>query len=182
MKACTPYPLYPKGGIHWSKYGEILAADSMIHKIEEISHLDLPDLVIEGFEKSSINKDGDYDIGEGMNLLFNTPTYEMAYPKFHIEHMEKNKHKVLFVADSYYWGMFNNGFSRDLFGQSQFWFYNNEIYPDSYEKRALVENIDIQKEVEKNDCIVLMSTDANLYKFAFGFIDKLYDAYKLGGD
>jgi hypothetical protein len=82
------------------------------------------------------------------------------------------------VADSYYWGMFNYGFSRDLFGKGQFWFYNNEIYPESFYEQTLVGNVDIKAEVEKNDFIVLMSTDANIYKFAFGFIDDMYDAYK----
>ncbi len=178
MKDETPYPLYPKGGIHWSKYGEILAADSMIKYIEKIGDFDLPDLVIDEFETSSTNKEGDYDIGEGMNILFQTPTYPMAYPKFHIEHPEKNTTKGLFIADSYYWGMFNYGFSNSIFGEGQFWFYNNEIYPDSFDEQKLVGGIDIRKEVESNDFIVLMSTDANLYKFAFGFIDRLYEAYK----
>ena len=87
--------------------------------------------------------------------------------------------KVLTVGDSYYWGMFNWGLTEFGFNKAQFWFYNNEIYPDIYDGDAKVSNVDIVAEVEKNDFILLLVTDANLHKFCFGFIDQLYDGYGL---
>lgn len=176
-KGKSQYPLYAKGGIHWSKYGEILAADSMVHHIEKISGRDLPEIVIDGFEESTKNKNGDYDIGEGLNIIFQTPTYPMAYPQFHLEQEDKNNTKVLFVADSYYWGIFNYGFSQTLFNGGEFWFYNHQVYPQTFEKELTVGELDIVQKVEENEVVVLMATDANLYNFAFGFIDRLYDEY-----
>ncbi len=176
-KGKTVYPLYGKGGIHWSKYGEILAADSLIHHIEKISGKDLPEIVLDGVTESSKNKNGDYDIGEGLNIIFQTPTYPMGYPQFHIEEENKNTTRTLFVADSYYWGMFGQGFAKTIFNDGEFWFYNNQIYPQSAEQYVLVETIDIITKVEENEVVVLMSTDANLYSFAFGFIERLYDEY-----
>lgn len=178
MKGTTRYPLYAKGGIHWSKYGEILAADSLIKVLEKRGGYDLPELVIDGYETSQMNKDGDYDIGEGMNLIWQTPTFPMTYPKHHFEGLEKNKNSGLVVADSYYWGMFNFGFSDNIFKNGQFWFYNEAVYPDSFTNPVFASDLDIRKEVEKNDYIILMSTDANLYKFAFGFVDRLYQSYQ----
>lgn len=177
MKEKSEHPLYAKGGIHWSKYGEILAADSLIHHIEAISGHDLPELVIDKFNVKNKNEQGDYDIGQGMNLFFQIPTYPMAYPEFRIEHPEKNTIRTLFVADSYYWGMYHYNFSKNIFGYGQFWFYNAEIYQDELIAQGHVSEINIREEVEKNHVIVLMSTDANLYKFCFGFIDQLYEAY-----
>lgn len=177
MKGKTPYPLYAKGGIHWSKYGEILAADSMVHHLEYLSNRDLPEIVIDTIIESATNKNGDYDIGEGLNILFQTSTYPMGYPEFHLEQKEQNNTKVLFVADSYYWGMFNYGFSNSLFNDGEFWFYNHQVYPLSYEKPTTVADLDFRQKVEENDIIVLMATDANLYSFAFGFVDKLYSEY-----
>ena len=176
-KGKTAYPLYGKGGIHWSKYGEVLAADSLIHHIEKISGKDLPEIVLDGVTESSKNKNGDYDIGEGLNIIFQTPTYPMGYPQFHIEEENKNTTRTLFVADSYYWGMFGQGFAKTIFNDGEFWFYNNQIYPQSAEQDVLVETIDIISKVEENEVVVLMSTDANLYSFAFGFIERLYDEY-----
>lgn len=179
MKPVAKYPLYAKGGIHWSKYGEFLAADSLIDVVGRMRGVPMTRPVLDRIEVKKVNEQGDYDIGEGMNLLFMMDTYPMAYPVYHLEKPEKEvkQPKVLFVADSYYWGMFNAGFSRDIFGNGQFWFYNQEIYPDSYESPKTVADTDIREEVEKQDMVVLMCTDANLYKFAFGFIDQLYAKY-----
>ena len=149
----------------------------MIHHIEKLSGNDLPEIVLDGVTESSKNKKGDYDIGEGLNIIFQTPTYPTGYPEFHIEEEDKNTTRTLFVADSYYWGMFGQGFAKTIFNDGEFWFYNNQIYPQSAEQDLLVETIDIVSKVEENDVVVLMSTDANLYSFAFGFIDRLYDEY-----
>ena len=178
MKPTTKYPLYGKCGIHWSKYAELLAADSLVKyfcktRCETISRIIIDEIVV-----NKHNVEGDYDIGDGMNLLFEMDVYPMAYPKFHItENLKANNPKVLFVADSYYWGMFNSGFSAKIFNNGQFWFYNEQIFPDSYQSPKAVADIDIKLEVEKNDAIVLLTTDANLYKFGFGFIDQLYEKY-----
>lgn len=180
-KSTTKYPLYAKGGIHWSRYGEILATDSIITYLGQLTNRQVPDLVIDQIEVSSKNQFRDYDIGEALNLLFkqSTSTYPMAYPTYHVESDSTTQPiKTLFVSDSFYWGMFNSGFSYSLFGHGQFWFYNQQIYPDSYKKALNVSDIDLIQGVEAHDVVTLMSTDANLYKFAFGFIDQLYDAYK----
>jgi hypothetical protein len=179
MKSKSKYPLYGKAGIHWSKYGEYLAADSIIEVIGKMRKTAMTKLVLDKLEVKKTNEQGDYDIGEGMNLFFMMDTYPMAYPTFHYE-KPKNKQKapkVLVVSDSYFWGMFNAGISREVFDDGQFWFYNQEIYPDSYESPKNVNDINIQSEVEKNEVVVLICTDANLFKFAFGFVDQLYAKY-----
>ena len=178
MKPTAKHPLFPKCGIHWSKYGEFLAADSLIKKIGDIRNAEMPKLVLDKLWIQDENNENDYDIGLGMNLLFKIPTFPMAYPQFHYEwDTTKTQQKVLFVADSYYWGMYNYGFSRDLFGDGKFWYYNEAIYPDSFEAPTHVKDVNIREEVEKHDMVILLSTDANLYKFAYGFIDQLYEKY-----
>ena len=169
MKETTPYPLFGKAGIHWSKYGEFLAADSLLQKIGEIRNAPMPDLVLDQITKEEKNRSGDYDIGEGMNLLFELPTFPMGYPQFHWDWDTSQKQQIVtFIADSYFWGMFNYGFSRDLFGDGEFWYYNKLIYPDSYITPLEVSTINIKEKAEENDVIILLSTDANLYKFAEG--------------
>lgn len=178
MKNTAPHPLYPKGGIHWSKYGEMLALDSMVRYIEKISSRQLPSLIIDSYDVQSINDHGDYDIGKGMNLLFPIPTYPMAYPRYHIEHPERNTTRVLFVSDSYFWGMYNDKFTETLFGNGQFWFYNNEIYQHGQTPEGHVSERNILEEIKKFDVVVLISTDANLNNFTNGFIDQYYQLVK----
>jgi hypothetical protein len=179
MKSKSKYSLYGKAGIHWSKYGEYLAADSIIKVIGKMRQTEMTKLVLDKLEVKKVNEQGDYDIGEGMNLFFMMDTYPMAYPRFHYEkpNNQQKTPKVLVVSDSYFWGMFNAGISKEVFGDGQFWFYNQEIYPDNFESPKNVKDIDIQLEVEKNEVVMLICTDANLFKFAFGFVDQLYAKY-----
>lgn len=180
MKSTTPYPLFARGGIHWSKYGEYLAADSIIETVELLTGNDLPDLTLDSIDYQARNELGDYDIAGAMNLVFRTKTDSMAYPRFHFENIEnKNNTRVLTVADSYYWGMFNYGFSEKVFNGGQFWYYHQQIFPDNGTPIFIDQMSDeeVLSEVQKNDLVMIIVTEANLYRFAFGFVDQLHRAY-----
>ncbi|MEM9024864.1 MAG: hypothetical protein AAGB22_14040, partial [Bacteroidota bacterium] len=85
MKDTSRYPLYPRCGIHWSKYGEHLVADSLLRLVGQLGPWRLPRLVTDTIVMDDFNRSTDYDIGRGANLLFRLPTYPMAYPEFHVE-------------------------------------------------------------------------------------------------
>ncbi|RFC54770.1 hypothetical protein DXU93_07230 [Brumimicrobium aurantiacum] len=179
IKETSKYPLFPKTGIHWSKYGELIAADSIIHYINSISPTKkAPELLLGKTKVTSDMWGTDDDIEQGMNLMFDIPDLEMAYPHYEYDTLNKQEQpKVLTVADSYYWGMFNFSLSKKAFDNGEFWFYNIDIFPSEEGKPSFVSEIDIVESVEQNDIVMLVSTDANLFKFPFGFIDRLYEAY-----
>jgi hypothetical protein len=179
MKGKTEYPLFPKTGIHWSKYGEVLVLDSLVKYINALDMDKRVATIIPGESAPSKRVlDTDDDIERGMNLLFDIPDLAMGYTPFEtVVDSTQTPAKVLSVADSYYWGLHNWGVSKHIFNDGQFWFYNEQIYPDVNGIPLKVSEVDLKAEVEKNDVILLLSTDANLYRFAFGFIDQLYAAY-----
>ncbi len=178
QKARSKYPLFPKTGIHWSLYGEILAFDSIVKYVEAIRGVQLPKMKIGPVETPDTVRGTDDDVERGMNLLFDIPDLKMGYPALAFEEHETDiKLKVITVADSYYWGVFGQGISGRIFKDEQFWYYNKEIHSSSLPKSMLVEDINIRQEVEKRDLIVLLFTDSNLPSFAYGFIDQLYDLY-----
>lgn len=177
-KATTPYPLYGKCGIHWSKYGEFLAADSINRYIHQVVGRPGSRLILERVKKETKNSDDDYDIGKGMNLLFRLDTYPMGYPVFKIEPKAvKTNPKTLFVSDSFYWGMFGQSFSIHLFGNGDFWYYNEQIYQGAPYQDFPVKSVDLKARLESHEVIVILSTDANLNRFSFGFIDAVYQLY-----
>ncbi len=180
MKKTSPYPLFPKTGIHWSAYGEFLVVDSLMSYISTLStSYHMPKYIIDEIEVSSEMKKRDNDIEKGMNLLFDISTVNMAYPKYHLKSDSLTKSpRVLSVSDSFYWGIYNMGVARDIFNEGQFWFYNKKIFQEDRSPR-MVRDVNIIEEVEKHDLILLIATDATLYKFAFGFIDKLFELYQL---
>lgn len=178
MKGKTNYPLFPKTGIHWSLYGEVLALDSLAHYVGKIRNAQLPKMFIDRVETPDSLRGTDDDIEKGMNLLFNIQDLKMGYPMVSFQESSSDtKLKVITVADSYYWGVFGQGLSGRIFVDEQFWYYNKEIHSRFLPQSITVDEINIRTEVEKRDVIVLLFTDSNLQNFAYGFIDKLYDLY-----
>ncbi|HKJ78660.1 MAG TPA: hypothetical protein VKA10_03950 [Prolixibacteraceae bacterium] len=171
------YPLYPQYGIHWSYYGMGLAADSIIHFIENKRNIDMPDLYWTKVEISQ-PKESDYDIADGMNILNRLKSYDMAYPDFKIESDSgKIKPSILVISDSYYWGMYNFGITN-AFSNSHFWFYNRQIYPDSYQSPLETNQVDLKEEIDQHDVFVLMATEATLPEFGWGFIENTFNLFK----
>lgn len=172
-KLTSPYPLYPKYGIHWSVYGASFAADSILNYIERIRGIDLPSLSWDRVEIKKAQKD-DYDMGYGLNLLFRLQRDKMAYPVLKFESADgKIKPSVLVIADSFYWGMFKFGITK-AFSTSDFWFYNKEIYHSVLGPPIGTDQVGLWEQIQSHDVIILMATEANLPKFGWGFIEKAF--------
>lgn len=178
MKDTSRYLLYPKYGVHWSIYGMILMADTLIRYLENLSGIDMPDMYIQRIVLSDSLRDTDYDAAKPMNLLCELPHGPMAYPELIFEqNPAKTKPSVLVVGDSYYWNIFNVYIPQNLFSNEAFWYFNALVYPDTYYDTTWVSDLDIRAEVEKQDIVLLMVTERFLFKYDWGFIDALYTLY-----
>ena len=170
QKGNTPYLLYPKYGVHWSQYAMTLAADSLVRFIEskrfiKMQHFKWNEIALKRA------KDIDYDIGSGMNLLSYLNGPKMGYPKiFFEENKGEVKPSIVVIADSFYWGIFNMGFSN-LFSKSHFWSYNNEVYPEHYKSPTYVNDLDLASQLNDHDVFVLMATEHNIAGAGWGFVD-----------
>jgi len=179
LKDTIEYKLFPKNGIHWSVYAQTIVTDSLFSYLNTMTKpLCFQNLKFTDISKSFEMRGQDQDIEDGMNLMFDISDNEMAYPEISVLKLKNNNEpKLLTIGDSYYWGILKLANSKGGLNKSSFWFYNKQVFPhpDSIDLR--VEDINIQSEIERNDVILLLATDANLYKFAFGFIDNAYDIY-----
>ena len=176
-KNTAAYPLYPQYGIHWSNYSMCIATDSMIRYIENIRKIDIPNAYWNEVDLDQPRTD-DYDIAGGMNILFKLRSFEMAYPQIQFESDSgKTKPSLLVVSDSFYWGIFCFGISN-AFSNNHFWFYNNDIYPDSYTSTLTTQQINLKEEIAKHDIIIIMATEATLPNLGWGFIENTYAALK----
>ncbi len=178
MKKTTKYPLFSKTGIHWTAYGQFLAVDSMTNYVSNACKCEIPYHVLEKIVPSSKPKLDDDDVGRVMNLLFGVSDLELAYPEFHPSRKaKKTDPKVLVIADSFYWGMFNANVSNFLFKEGEFWYYNEQIYPAMYTRETLVKDQNLDQKLKENKVVFILITDANLYKFGFGFVDMAAKQY-----
>jgi len=169
QKNKSAYCLYPKTGIHWSRYAMDLVIDSLLSNIEHERNIDLPDLEIQQAILSDMLIDPDRDIEDGMNLLFDIPNEPMAYAEVSYNESGKVKPSAIVISDSFFWGLYGKGLMMHAFDKGEFWFYNREIYTPDREGAGMVTEVDLFKEIMETDVIILMTTDANLPKFPWGF-------------
>jgi hypothetical protein len=177
LKKTSDYPLFPKLGIHWSHYGMTLAADSLIKNIERVRQVDLGNIVTKNIATSNLAQFEDKDIGDGMNLLFDVPGLTMAYPDFRFEQKDSKKPKVLVVSDSFFWGMYNAGISS-VFDQTNFWYYNKQVYPEFQTKEYFTYQVDFVQAIKANDVFIIMATEANLKAIGWGFLERAERYFK----
>lgn len=177
IKSKTSYTLYPKNGIHWSKFSEFIAADSIISFIENEFDLKMNRFRINDTTITTKPWDTDNDIEKGLNLLFALPSETYHYPNYEVEAQNDDSTRVLSVSDSFYWGMFNMGMSERIFSNGEFWFYNEQIFPESYIENTFVKNIDFKERILDHDIVLMICTDANLSRFPFGFDEQFLDEF-----
>ena len=124
------------------------------------------------------NKDLDFDMEPSMNLLFPLPHEQMNFPicTFNNNPAVHQKPRVLTIADSYYWSIWNSGISKNLFSENLFWYYNRTVYPDIFENIVWVDKSKLKETIENHEIILLCITDANLYDFGWGFIEEALTA------
>ena len=172
LKATTPYPLYPQYGIHYSHYGMLQATDSLIRYIERIRHCQLPRIVVDRYEVSHKPQFTDYDLGSVLNMAGRPlKSFPLCYPVWHwSEERAPEPLKMIAVADSYFWAMFDIGLeSRCMDGS--FWYYNSSVYPATFDKATFTSELDIAKEIGDADIVLIMSTTPGLRTFSWGFLD-----------
>lgn len=178
LKPTAPHKLYSKYGVHWSSYGLWLAADTLNHFIESKCGINLPEIIHMGDSNSMYNKDLDFDMEPSMNLLFPLPHEQMNFPicTFNNNPAVHQKPRVLTIADSYYWSIWNSGISKNLFSENLFWYYNRTVYPNIFVNIVWVDKSILKETIENHDIILLCITDANLYDFGWGFIEEALTA------
>lgn len=176
MKTSSTYPLFPKCGIHWSKYGEYVVADTLLRFINDSLNIEVPQIVLDTIIWSRKNLKQDYDLGRGLNLIWQIPAFDMAYPEYHFENtVNDDTNSVLVVSDSYYWGLYGDGFATHAFGGGEFWFYNRTIYPESFGgKDVHVKDVDFMKRIQENKLVVIITTNPNMRNVDHDFIDMIY--------
>ena len=177
-KGKTEHLLYSKYGVHWSSYGMWQAVIQLADIIENTSRFDLPEIIQISDSASSASKDLDFDLEPPMNLLTELPRERMYFPimKLSID-SSKPLPKVLTIADSYYWSIWNSSVSRQLFSKNDYWYYNKTIYPNIWDPAVYVVDSNRKQTIENQNIILLMITDANLYNFGWNFIEQTLEIF-----
>jgi hypothetical protein len=167
------YPLFPKGGIHWSEYGAAKAIDTLRGYIQHINGRPLQKFWYE-IMLSDTARGTDSDISDGMNLLFTPNEEQLAYPfRYFGEDSTLEKTHFLAIGDSYYYTILYSGFGDRVCNFGGFWYYFKKAEPDWMYPNQNVEELDILAELKKQDVLMLMMTEPQLKRFGWGTVEKL---------
>ncbi len=178
LKHTSRVPLYPQYGIHWSQYAALLAFDSLVKYSQEKLRVDLPDLKVTGFEMSEKLRENDFDLGEALNLRTDPYTFWMGYPRYTVNY-DSTKHKklnLLVVGDSFWFQIYNSTLPAQVFNH-RFWFYNEQMFPESKTTPTYVSQVNAQQFIREADIILIIHSEATMNRFGSGFIHSCYRNY-----
>ena len=172
------YPLFPKGGIHWSYYGMLTAMDTLLPLVEMWTDKKVPAISYPDLRPEAELRGTDGDLADLMNLLIDPSHPDMTYPDIGYQQVTDSlKPRVLAISDSFYFNILNSGIPDSAFSNTAFWYYNVEIYPETWSSRKDTSMIDFRAEIESMDLVMIMITERFFYKFAWTFFDRLFDIY-----
>lgn len=176
IKNTEKYPLYSTTGVHWTEYGCYIASREIVSYIENIRKINLPEIKLQSIEMIDMSGrySTDYDAACLMNIFTTVPHPTYGIPKLQfVSDSSTTRPRFLCIADSYFAGITNTTIPTNVFSDYQYWLYFNRIYPGNKK----VAELNLKNEIEKRDVICLLSTDASLAPFPFGFVDKAYELY-----
>lgn len=180
MKGKTPYLLYPRTGIHWSRYGTTLAMDSLISYVEHKRNVDLPDIIWEQTILSDSLRSPDEDISLAMNLLWPIKGDPLGYPVYEFEDTTgKSKVSMMTISDSFFWSMFDIGLAPSSFSEISFYYYNKEVHHSNGVPMSIADYETGMYDASHHDVVVLMATECTVWGIGWGFINDAYNQFVL---
>jgi hypothetical protein len=165
----APWPLFPKTGMHWSRYGAARALDDLVAHVERRRGIDMPNLMWGAVRAAETPLIPDDDIGGAMNLLFPIPPGRLAQPDLAVESPAGRTRPSLFViGDSFFWTMIAWPMAPGIFSRVEYRFYNRE-------RHRFGESVDVPEDpvaaALRHDVVLLLASDAAGGKLGWGFLE-----------
>ena len=177
-EANIKYPIFPKLGIHLSRYAESFVLDSLLHYVEVQSGKNLYDYHFRDVRLSDHAEGRDQDIGNAMNLMFPLEKETFAYRDIKVDSIYNNNPKVLVIGDSFYWGLYPIVLNNNFFPHHEFWYRNLNAFPaqhrpeqkESKSERAI-------RCIDTFDYTFILVTSIGLEKAGWGYFEALANHY-----
>ena len=174
-KGTEAHPIYCNLSAHWTVFAASQAMDSLVRYMEGKTQQTQAHFQITSFDNTYLMSQDD-DLYQMMNLMFPMKHNTIDQPQFSF--IEGYKPKVLAISDSYWWTVWtwNVALPQNLFSNGGFWFYNKTIYPERTPIQD-VEAIDYKQEIESQDFVLLVCTEATNHLWPYGFIERYLSNY-----
>lgn len=171
MKDSIDYPLIPQTGAHWL-FPSVYATDSLLRYMEKLNGWKLPKISIGELHEHD-NHGADNDLEQLLNLSLPiwhrfgfSPTAKVS-----IECDSATvKPRVLFIGNSFMWGITNHVPMNEVFDNVEFWYYfSTAYYGDSLKETVPVGELNLLEKFLDFDYIVWFTTGNQMCKGTDGF-------------
>ena len=171
MKDTVNYPLIPQTGAHWV-FPAVYAADSLFRFMGDLKGIELPQLKIGKLHEGD-NHGADNDLEKLLNLALPIRKRQGYSPIADVT-VESGpnsvKPKVLFIGNSFMWGIVNQVPMKDVFDEVEFWYYYSTAYTgDPLMPNGNVVDLNLLEKMLDFDYIVWFTTGNQLNKGTNGF-------------
>lgn len=181
MRSTSKNLLFSRQGIHWTTFGSLLAADSLMRYLEQSRHTTMSHPAWTSVHYTNLPTDNDKDIIKGLNLIFPIKKDVFSYPADLHYTAGKTKPNTIFVGDSFIWTWMYQNFPHNISNTWEFWYYYKEVFlsaKDGQERpNTRVSEHDCKAAIRDADCIIILNTEVNLSQLGNGFIEATYDLY-----
>lgn len=174
-KSTEAHPLYCNLSSHWTVYGATMAMDSLVRYMESKTHQTQAHVTITEFDSTYLMEQDD-ELYRMMNLIFPMEHNTIDQPKFSFS--QGYKPRVLAISDSYWWAIYawDVALHQNLFSDGGFWFYNKTVYPKQ-DPIQTVDALNYKQEIEKQEFVLLVCTEATNHLWPYGFIERYLSAF-----
>jgi hypothetical protein len=171
MKDTISYPLIPQTGAHWV-FPAVYAADSLFRFMGNLKGIELPKLTIGKLHESE-NHGADNDLEQLLNLSLPIRKRQGYSPTAEVSVKSEStsvKPKVLFIGNSFMWGITNQVPMREVFDDVEFWYYFSTAYSgEDLTETTPVVDLNLLEKLLDFDYIVWFSTGNQMNKGTNGF-------------
>ncbi len=177
LKGKTKDSVFTKQGIHWTEYGAILAADSVIRYMERLRKIRMAHPTWQRIEHTNKPRSTDNDVAAVLNLIFPVDNETFSYPQLiFARDTTLTRPRTIFIGDSFVWTFITTGINHNVYSKSEFWDYFGQSFREDQPVVKMPE-YNWAAAIDSADCVVLMYNSINLPKLGDGFIEQAYQHY-----
>lgn len=170
MKDTADFMLFPQTGTHWTKYGALFAADTIVRYMEHLDNINMKNLVILPRTLEDAQS-VDMDLEGLLNLIRPLPKPQYYYA---IATTDKDSTavmpKLITIGDSFWWNIILQIPAQEIFSSCPYWYYNSTIFYDPANQS--VNDVNLVNELLSSNFINLFYSTSQIYRLNNGFTKK----------
>lgn len=170
MRDTLPYPVFPNMDMHW-QFTAVYGYDSLFRLMNSLNDFGIPKIK---YGKPQPYFDDFQNDEATLNLMFPIKNKNTDY-KLDVE-IECNencrKPKVLFVGDSFIWGLDEHLPWDQLMDDIEILFYNSSVFKGFDRTKYKKEDINLLRDILRADYVVFYTSGHQWYRASYDFVEE----------